>query len=384
MEKPWQRGYTLDKLLALETRYLNYNAHARSPFSAMKKNRVADCLSRGVLKLGKTWAYVSETAKTKTTLRHFPNLPFGVRQRDDLTLSYLAVDWREAEWGAEWARLLADVSAPIWVRIWADDHPASKALIESGFRRIGTKVTSFGEVFAWYLRASDSEFAQRVLEISAVHFHGVSRVMLPNTSEQSVTRLAAEVDRLDLSFANHYSRYNVAASWSALSVRGYSSDIRMIEKPDAMNDAWRKKHAADVFALQDTELRAQLPSIEPLLEMFGEDAKWDRIRLMRLSPEGGELDRHTDQVDPTLGVGVGDLMRIHIPLKTNPEVIFTVWNQDGQPVQQHMGLGKIWALDVRWPHRAQNNGADERIHLVLDVTVDSGIQDCLKPAAGTV
>ena len=97
----------------------------------------------------------------------------------------------------------------------------------------------------------------------------------------------------------------------------------------------------------------------------------------------GGLDRHTDQVDPTLGVGVGDLMRVHIPLKTNPEAIFTVWNQDGQPVQQHMGLGKLWALDVRWPHRAQNNGADERIHLVLDVQVDSAIQDCLEPAAAT-
>ena len=43
------------------------------------------------------------------------------------------------------------------------------------------------------------------------------------------------------------------------------------------------------FALQDTALRVQLPSIDPLLEMFGEDAKWDRIRLMRLSPEGGGL-----------------------------------------------------------------------------------------------
>ena len=379
MEKPWQRGYSLDELLALEARYLDYNAHARSPFSAMRKNRVADCLSRGVLKLGRTWAYVSETAKSKATLRHFPNLHFGIRQRGDLTLSYLAVDWREAEWGAEWARLRADVAAPIWVRIWADDDAGNTALIESGFRRIGTKVTSFGEVFAWYLRASDAECVQRVLEISPVHFHGVSRVMLSDTKEL-VTHLAAEVDRLDLSFANHYSRYNVAKSWSALSLRGYSPNVTMIEKPAAMNDAWRKKHADESFELQDTELRGQLPSIEPLLEMFGEDAKWDRIRLMRLAPEGGELDRHTDQVDPTLGVGVGDLMRVHIPLQTNPDVIFTVWNQDGQPVQQHMGLGKIWTLDVRWPHQAQNNGPDERIHLVLDVTVDSGIQDCLEPA----
>ena len=184
MEKPWQRGYSLDALLALEARYLDYNAHARSPFSAMKKNRVADCLSKNVMKLGPTWAYVSEPAKTKTTLRHFPNLSFGVRQRGDLTLSYLAVDWGESEWVAEWARLLADVAAPIWVRIWAEDRPASDALIDSGFRRIGTKVTSFGEVFAWYLRASSFDFAQRVLEISPVHFHGVSRVVLPDTSHE--------------------------------------------------------------------------------------------------------------------------------------------------------------------------------------------------------
>ena len=41
-------------------------------------------------------------------------------------------------------------------------------------------------------------------------------------------------------------------------------------------------------------------------------------------------------------------------------------------------------VDLGVPYAAQNNGTDERIHLVLDVTVDSGIQDCLKPAAGTV
>jgi hypothetical protein len=382
--KPWQRGYALDELLALEARYTDYNAHTQSPFSMMKKNRIADRLHDETLQVGDTWSYVQTLAKVRTSMYLFPDVEFAVRQRGDRVLTHLAVDWSGMTWAEEWERLLSD-PIPLWIQVWADDAVANDA-VNARAQRVGTKVTTFGDVFAWYFRGTPQDTADRVREIEPANMYGIGR-MLVGPPEPWLTKIAyhvptlsAAVDALPLSFADHYSKYNVGQAWSALSLRGYSPDVTMIEKPAAMNDAWREKHASDVFALQDTELRRQLPAVEPIIQMFGEDVMWDRIRLMRLAPGGGELQRHTDQVDRTMGVGLGKIMRIHIPLKTNPDVLFTVWNANGAPVVRHMAYLKVWLLDTRWPHRAVNGGTDERIHLVLDAVTTPALQNMLAPS----
>jgi hypothetical protein len=98
---------------------------------------------------------------------------------------------------------------------------------------------------------------------------------------------------------------------------------------------------------------------------------------MRLGPGNGELQRHTDQVDEDSGLGLGQLMRIHVPLKTNSKVAFTVWDPDDQPTIVNMEYGEAWMLDTRWPHMAINAGDEERLHLVIDAPTNPALLSML-------
>ncbi|WP_285961082.1 aspartyl/asparaginyl beta-hydroxylase domain-containing protein [Pseudomonas tohonis] len=79
-------------------------------------------------------------------------------------------------------------------------------------------------------------------------------------------------------------------------------------------------------------------------------------RLLRLGP-GARIHEHCD---PDLGRPGGDL-RLHLPLLCPPGVEFLV---DG--LQVPMRPGECWFIDLSRPHRVDNPGPGERIHLVLD------------------
>lgn len=90
-------------------------------------------------------------------------------------------------------------------------------------------------------------------------------------------------------------------------------------------------------------------------------AVWGRSRLMGLAA-GGEVPPHID-----INYYWRTHLRIHIPVITNPDVLFTC---DGETV--HMESGSCWIFDSFRPHNVQNKGAEQRIHLVLD-TVGGGM-----------
>ncbi|MCY1271210.1 Aspartyl/Asparaginyl beta-hydroxylase [compost metagenome] len=79
-------------------------------------------------------------------------------------------------------------------------------------------------------------------------------------------------------------------------------------------------------------------------------------RLLRLGP-GSRIHEHCD---PDLGLPGSDL-RLHVPLLSPPGVEFLV---DGLQVPMHPG--ECWFLDLSRPHRVDNPGPGERVHLVLD------------------
>jgi hypothetical protein len=140
-----------------------------------------------------------------------------------------------------------------------------------------------------------------------------------------------------------------------------------------MSDAWKEEHKDNIYQLQDTELFEEFGEVRELLKPFGD--RLHRVRFMRLKPGGGELERHTDQVDPDSGGSMGKLARIHFPIKTNDDVIFTVWDVKGNPQKVHMSPGECWFLDTRKAHRAVNGGNEERIHLVVDIETEKELYD---------
>jgi hypothetical protein len=178
--------------------------------------------------------------------------------------------------------------------------------------------------------------------------------------------LAKKVLELAPKFADHYSSYNKGKTWSALALRGYGGDPDFIIKPSEMSKKWKEENAAKLkLEISDSPLRALLKEAEPLISAI--PGKKHRIRLMRLAPGGGELTRHADITDPDAGTLPGRLLRIHIPLLTNPKVQFQMWLLNGSRVTENMALGEAWYLDTRKPHTAANLGPEQRIHLVMDV-----------------
>jgi hypothetical protein len=70
-------------------------------------------------------------------------------------------------------------------------------------------------------------------------------------------------------------------------------------------------------------------------------------------------------------------LRLHIPVITNPSVTFTC---GGETV--HMAAGECWIFDSFQRHEVHNNGADRRIHLVLDTVGGGRLPELLKAMDG--
>ncbi|MEO7365574.1 MAG: sulfotransferase, partial [Sphingomicrobium sp.] len=96
---------------------------------------------------------------------------------------------------------------------------------------------------------------------------------------------------------------------------------------------------------------------------------WGRSRFMGLAP-GREVPPHID-----INYYWRTHLRIHIPVITNPGVLFTCGDET-----VHMAAGECWVFDSFLRHDVQNKGEAQRIHLVLD-TVGGGILPELMNAA---
>ena len=93
------------------------------------------------------------------------------------------------------------------------------------------------------------------------------------------------------------------------------------------------------------------------------------VRLMALEPEG-TIAEHADQF---LGPKYG-LVRLHIPIVTDPAVEFFVGGQ-----RCHWNAGELWYGDFSQPHRARNLSPTTRVHMVLDVPLDDFVLSLFPP-----
>ena len=76
---------------------------------------------------------------------------------------------------------------------------------------------------------------------------------------------------------------------------------------------------------------------------------------MRLIPNK-KIHRHVDLFADD------NIVRLHIPIKTNKKVTFEVNNEE-----RRLPENSLWLLNVRKLHKVENKGKDARIHLVFDV-----------------
>jgi mannose-6-phosphate isomerase-like protein (cupin superfamily) len=116
--------------------------------------------------------------------------------------------------------------------------------------------------------------------------------------------------------------------------------------------------AGQAASVGDTELMRACPGIGAALARLRCPLR--AVRLLRLAA-GSAIREHRDD---DLRFEDGEA-RLHIPLVTSPAVEFYV---DGQRVM--MEAGECWYLDFSRPHRVANRGDRERIHLVVDCSVN--------------
>lgn len=368
----WQLGFDLDLLKGIEARFADYNAYSRTRFSEVTTADIARGLADHTLHVDDEGAVRWSTVKVGGPIRYH-DLVLGHRQPGDRVVHAFTFD-DPAVMAAHLDHIAAGGPAGTWAWIW-QESPRMRAVVHrAGFRYIGSKVTSAAEIRGLYFRDGGGDLWPREHPpIDPTEHLGIART----TIRVDVSAAVAELDDT-LKYTDHYSTYNVRRSWSALSLRGYSADPGFIVKPDEMSKAWQAEHDGEVFGLQDTAARAQLPAVDRLHAPLTDIAEPHRIRLMALSPNGGELRRHADLTDTDSGIGDGRVARFHFPLVTNDGVAFTSWDAHGERHTVNMRVGECWYLDTRKPHAAVNDGDTDRIHLVVDVVSNAAVRNLLE------
>ena len=117
-----------------------------------------------------------------------------------------------------------------------------------------------------------------------------------------------------------------------------------------------------------TESLRQCPYIMDLMAELG--CVWGRSRLMALAA-GADVPIHID-----VHYHWRTHRRLHIPVVTNPGVLFTCNNET-----VHMKAGDCWLFDSFSLHKVQNKGSERRIHLVLDTVGGQKLWDLVDAAS---
>ena len=117
-----------------------------------------------------------------------------------------------------------------------------------------------------------------------------------------------------------------------------------------------------------TEALRQCPYIMDVMAELG--CVWGRSRLMGLAA-GADVPIHID-----VHYHWRTHRRLHVPVITNPGVLFTVNDET-----VHMEAGDCWLFDSFSLHKVQNKGSERRIHLVLDTVGGGKLWDLVEAAS---
>ena len=155
-------------------------------------------------------------------------------------------------------------------------------------------------------------------------------------------QLEADTARsLSAEWTIHFNAMDFEGEWTVLSLRSASGSVNDISS-----------HPGVVF--RDTPLMAACTYFKSVINSLL--CEKEAVRILRLGP-GSRILPHRDR-GTCYAQGV---FRLHIPLRTGPGVSFIV---DGHELA--MQPGECWYADFDKTHSVDNEGAEDRIHLVVD------------------
>lgn len=356
----WQQGYELELLKGLKkVVQKDYKPYVFGAFGLPNERDIASALLKEqVLKTKENdtiaiyQQYTAKSSITDFTQNSFPILSGWTY------IKHLA--------GTQKEKLLnyfiQHIQSPILLEIFDEDIEVRELVQRLGFKYITTKIAASSDLKGIYSYQVNVEY--KLAEGEDINVKEINNQFL---TLNELNNIKAELQNFT-SWEDHYSSYNKRRSWSAFAIRGYNqTDPNFIIKPHEMSKKWKKENeelltnksewtvASDKFAFTQKLVETKFFGSTP-----------DRVRFMRLTKGKGELARHADITDKEAGIQKGKVVRLHIPIYTNPKVIFNSWTHKGERTVLNMSEGSLWYLDVRKPHTAVNQGDEDRIHLVID------------------
>ena len=147
-----------------------------------------------------------------------------------------------------------------------------------------------------------------------------------------------------------------------LSLHGYNKHPLDILKPNVLKSSVNVDTKLQWTTLKDNK------TMKPVLDILDKlPCEFERVRFMRLEA-GKNIGKHTDKIDKDIGFDDGDIIRIHIPIRTNDNVIFTLYentrDKDGTEynLKTYITIIPIFYKN----HAVRNTSKVDRIHLVAD------------------
>jgi len=171
--------------------------------------------------------------------------------------------------------------------------------------------------------------------------------------------VAANLDNMD--FKKVKTKY-AKGGWDALSLHGYGNHPLDILKPGVL------KSSVNIDTKLQWTTLSVITIMKPILGMLKKlPCEFERVRFMRLEA-GKVIGKHNDRIDKDIGFDDGDIIRIHIPIRTNDNVIFTLYEntKDKDGTEHKLKTGHYYYTDVTKAHAVRNTSDIDRIHLVAD------------------
>lgn len=168
-------------------------------------------------------------------------------------------------------------------------------------------------------------------------------------------RLRRDLSLLEqTAWIDHFVKQNYEGTWNVIPLRGPA---------DAQHPVMMIYSDPSCTEFADTPFLQRCPYFQEVLANF--QSQLDTVRLMKLTP-GSVIKEHTDY---DLSFEDGKL-RLHIPVMTNPGVEFYL---NGQRVI--LNEGECWYLRLSDPHWVANRGQTDRVHIVIDTSVNVWLKE---------
>ena len=185
---------------------------------------------------------------------------------------------------------------------------------------------------------------------------------------EDLSGAAEYLDNLD--FTKVKTKYTKGNDWTAISLYGYGPKITDILKPGVLKSSVNIDEQ-----LQWTNLHEATP-LNPVFKILENlPCKYERVRFMKLEA-GKVIGKHSDKIDKDLGFDDGQIIRIHVPIRTNDDVVFSLFESSRAKVAHEYRLktGHYYYTDVTRPHAVRNMSDVDRIHLVVDCYANDSLR----------